>query len=200
MGSTLPVTGYGSRCPGGRGFANSITNTADGWVTPAEIARLRAPGTPPSAQLLFRFTSAGSYAQVRADVAEVARTLPAGTVTAQAPGSPRRTRRPQRAIMEPFVVAFALIGLVMAVLIVGNVVSGRWSPGTPDRRAEEPRPDPAQVVVVYLGRVGWPALAGCLAGVVAAICWRPGAAPVGRGLRVGRQQVPWWASIAARSG
>ena len=50
MGSTLPVTGV----PGAAalvvvGFANSITNTADGWVTPAEIARLRAPGTPPSA-------------------------------------------------------------------------------------------------------------------------------------------------------
>ncbi len=63
------------------GFANSITNTADGWVAPAEIARLRGPGDPASAQMLYRFASAGSYAQVRADVAEVTRALPPGAVT-----------------------------------------------------------------------------------------------------------------------
>ena len=53
------------------GFANSITNTADGWVTPAEMPALRAPGAAPGAQLLYRFASAGTDAQVRADLAEV---------------------------------------------------------------------------------------------------------------------------------
>src|ERR1019366_4896528 len=122
IGSTLSVTGV----PGAPalvvvGFANSITNTADGWVTPGEIARLRAPGTPASAQLLYRFTGAGSYAQVRADVAEVTRALAPGTGSWLAA---QDAATGNGAIMEPFVVAFALIGLVMAVLIVGNVVSG----------------------------------------------------------------------------
>ena len=49
LGSTLSVTGVpGAPALTVVGFANSITNTADGWVTPAEIARLRAPGTPPA--------------------------------------------------------------------------------------------------------------------------------------------------------
>ena len=62
-------------------------------------------------------------------------------------------------------IAFALIGLVMAVLIVGNVISGAVV-------AQYQRIGvlkslgltPAQVVAVYLSRIGWPALVGCLIG------------------------------------
>ena len=57
---------------------------------------------------------------------------------------------------------------------------------------------PAQVVVAYLSRVGWPAVAGCLAGVVVGNVL---AAPVlhdsAGAYGVGSQQVPWWASVAA---
>jgi hypothetical protein len=49
---------------------------------------------PQSTQMLYRFTHAASYGEVRADVAEVSRALPAGAVTGAAPGSPRRTRPP----------------------------------------------------------------------------------------------------------
>jgi len=204
LGSALPVTGV----PGAPalvvvGFANSVTNTADGWVTPGEIARLRTPGTPASAQLLYRFTTAGSYAQVRADAAEVARALPPGTVTGAASWlAAEDATTGNGAIMEPFVVAFALIGLVMAVLIVGNVVSGAVVAGY--RRIGVLKSiglTPAQVVVAYLSRVGWPALAGCLAGVVAgnllavSVLQQSSAA-----YRVGSQQVPWWASVAAPAG
>jgi len=81
LGSILSVTG----APGAPaltvvGFAKPITNTADGWVTPGEVARLRARGTPASTQMLYRFASAGTYAQIRADVAEVTRALPPGAV------------------------------------------------------------------------------------------------------------------------
>ncbi|MGD0065821.1 MAG: hypothetical protein ABSB76_20530, partial [Streptosporangiaceae bacterium] len=170
VGSTLSVTG----APGAPdlvvvGFANSITNTADGWVTPGEIARLRSPGAPASAQLLYRFTSAGSYAQVRADTAEVTRTLPPDTVIGAGSWlAAQDAATGNGAIMEPFVVAFALIGLVMAVLIVGNVVSGAVVAGYHRIGVLKSLGlTPAQVVVVYLSRVGWPAVAGCLAGVVA---------------------------------
>ena len=65
LGSALSVTG----APGAPalvvvGYANSITNTADGWVAPGEIARLRGPGASAGAQTLYRFARAGSYAQV----------------------------------------------------------------------------------------------------------------------------------------
>ena len=77
------------------------------------------------AQMLYRFAEARSYAQVRADVAEVARALPPGAVTGAGSWlAAQDAATGNAAIMEPFVVAFALIGLVMAVLIVGNVVSG----------------------------------------------------------------------------
>jgi putative ABC transport system permease protein len=168
-GARLTVTGVPGR-PALTvvGFANSVTSTAQGWVTPAEITRLQGPGSPLGEQMLYSFASAGGYPQLRTDVRQVARALPAGAVAdpvywlvaeQQAAGN--------GAIMEPFVVAFALIGLAMAVLIVGNVVSGAVV-------AQYHRIgvlksiglSPAQVVVTYLSRVGLPALAGCVAGVV----------------------------------
>ena len=204
VGSTLSVTG----APGAPaltvvGFANSITNTADGWVAPGEITHLRAPGTSASAQMLYRFANAGSYAQVRADVAEVTRALPPGTVTGAGSWlAAENAATGNGAIMEPFVVAFALIGLVMAVLIVGNVVSGAVVAGYHRIGVLKSLGlTPAQVVVAYLSRVGWPALAGCVAGVVAgnllavSVLHQSSAA-----YGVGSQQVPWWASVAAPVG
>jgi putative ABC transport system permease protein len=204
LGSTVTVTGVpGAPALTVTGFANSITNTADGWVIPGEVARLRAPGTPASAQMLYRFTNAGSDAQIRADVAEVTRALPPGAVTGAGSWLTAENQAAGNgAIMEPFVVAFALIGLAMAVLIVGNVVSGAVVAGY--HRIGVLKSiglTPAQVVMAYLSRVGWPALAGCLAGVVAGNLL---AVPVlhqsASSYGVGSQQVPWWASVVAPVG
>jgi putative ABC transport system permease protein len=206
-GSTLTITGVpGTPSLTVVGYANSITNTADGWVTPGEIAALQAPaapGAPRTEQMLYTFTAAGSYAQVRADIATVSRTLPAKaivgasswlTAQAQAEGN--------GAIIEPFVIAFALIGLAMAVLIVGNVVSGAVVAGY--HRIGVLKSiglTPAQVVAVYLSRVGWPALAGCLAGVVAGnLLAIPVLSDSARVYGVGSQQIPWWASVVAPAG
>jgi putative ABC transport system permease protein len=185
------------------GYADSITDTADGWVTPGEIAALRAPDTAPALQMLYRFTSDGGYSQVRADIAAVRRALPAGAVagagswlTAQAEATSNG------AIMEPFVVAFALIGLIMAVLIVGNVISGAVV-------AQYHRIgvlksiglSPTQVVAVYLSRIGWPSLGGCLAGVVLGnVLAIPVLSKSASAYGVGSQQVPWWASVIAPAG
>jgi putative ABC transport system permease protein len=185
------------------GFANSITNTADGWVAPAEVADLQVPGAAPSAQLLYRFTSAGTDTQIRADLAEVTGALPPGTVTGAGSWLAAESQNTGNgAIMEPFVVAFALIGLAMAVLIVANVVSGAVAAGY--HRIGVLKSiglTPAQVVVAYLSRVGLPALAGCAAGVVAGNLL---AAPVlhqsAGAYGVGSQHVPWWASVLAPTG
>jgi putative ABC transport system permease protein len=207
LGSTLSVTG----APGAPalvvvGLANSVTRTAGGWVTPGEIARLRvlaSPGTPASAQLLYRFTDASGYTQVRADVAEVTGALPPGTVAGAGSWlAAQDAATSNGAIMEPFVVAFALIGLVMAVLIVANVVSGAVVAGYHRIGVLKSLGlTPAQVVVAYLSRVGWPALAGCLTGVVvgnllALTVLQQSSAAYG----VGHQQAPWWASVAAPGG
>src|SRR5581483_9025804 len=204
LGDTFTVTGIdGSPVLTVVGFANSITNTADGWVTPAEAARLQQAGAPASTQMLYRFASAGTYAKVRADVTEVANALPAGAVTDYGSWlSSADQATGNGAIMEPFVVAFALIGLIMAVLIVGNVISGAVV-------AQYHRIGvlkslgltPGQVVVAYLSRVGWPALGGCLAGVVAGnVLAQPVLKQSSEAYGVGSQSVPWWATVAAPLG
>ena len=185
------------------GLANSVTNTADGWVTPGEVASLHSLGAQASEQLLYQFSRSATAAELNADVAAVTRTLPAGTVldwgswlTAQ------QSEGNNAAIMEPFVLAFALIGLVMAVLIVGNVISGAVI-------AQYHRIGvlkslgltPAQVVAVYLTRIGWPALAGALAGVAGGYALSiPVLHQSARAYSVGSQQAPLWTLILAPAG
>src|SRR6202030_937064 len=184
------------------GFANSITDTTDGggWVTPGEWSSLLPPGSQPAAQLLYRFASAATNAQLNADVAAVMKALPARTVidwgswlTAQ------QSEGSNAAIMEPFVVAFALIGLIMAVLIVANVISGAVI-------AQYQRIGvlkslgltPAQVVGVYLSRIGCPALAGCLVGVAGGYALSVPVLHQSAGAYgVGQQHVPLWALVLA---
>ena len=204
LGSAIAVTGV----PGHPeltvvGFGNSVTSTADGWVTPGEIGRLRAPGVPPSAQLLYRFSRAATQAEVRADVAEVTRALPADAVTGAASWlAAEDAAAGNGAVMEPFVIAFALIGLAMAVLIVGNVVSGAVVAAYQRIGVlKSVGLTPAQVVLAYLSRVGWPALAGGGGrGRGRERARAPGAEGVGRRVRRGQPAGAWWASAAAPAG
>jgi putative ABC transport system permease protein len=185
------------------GFGTSITNTADGWVTPGEGQSLLAPGSQPTAEVLYRFASSSTQAQLTVDAAAVTKALPAGTVIDWGSWlTARQSHGDNAAIMEPFVVAFALIGLVMAVLIVGNVISGAVI-------AQYQRIGvlkslgltPAQVVAVYLSRVGLPALAGCLVGVVGGyLLAMPVLYQSAGAYGVGSQQVPLWALVLAPCG
>jgi putative ABC transport system permease protein len=206
LGNTFTATGLpGKPVLTVVGFANSITDTTDGggWVTPGELSSLLPPGSQATTQLLYRFTNSATNAQLQADAAAVRKALPAGTVldwgswlTAQ------QSEGSNAAIMEPFVLAFALIGLAMAVLIVGNVISGAVI-------AQYQRIGvlkslgltPAQVVAVYLGRVGWPALAGCLIGVLGGYLLSVPVLHQSAGAyAVGSQQVPLWALVLAPVG
>jgi putative ABC transport system permease protein len=213
LGSKLTVTAApaGARASGAAGartltvagFANSVTGTADGWVTTGEAARLQALGGAASTQMMYRFTRAGSYAQVRADIAEVSRALPAGAVSGAATWLGAEDNATSNgAIMEPFVLAFALIGLIMAVLIVGNVVSGAVVAGYHRIGVLKSLGlTPAQVAAAYLTRVGWPALAGALIGVVAGdMLARPVLQQSAGAYGVGHQGVPVWAVLAAPAG
>jgi putative ABC transport system permease protein len=150
------------------GIATSATGSADGWVAPAEIARLRPARTPPIAQMLYRFRDAGTAAAVRADIAAVTAALPRGAVAAaQSYLAVRAAEASGIAPIAPFLVAFGLTGLVMSVLIVINVVSGAVVAGY--RRIGVLKSigfTPGQVVVAYVGQAMVPAAAGCLAGLV----------------------------------
>ena len=169
LGAQLTVTGVpGKPTLTVVGIANSISDSADGWVVPGEVARLRAARTPASAQMLYRFRSAGTETAIRADVAAVIAALPAGAVAAsQSYLTVRAQEASGIAVIWPFVVAFGVIGLVMSALIVINVVSGAVVSGY--RRIGILKSigfTPGQVVAAYAGQAMIPAAAGCLGGVV----------------------------------
>jgi putative ABC transport system permease protein len=185
------------------GMAQSITDTAGAWVVPAEIPALRAAGAPPQEQMLYRFTHPASAAQIRAGVTSVTAALPAGaiagtaswlTVDSEASGA--------SSVIAPFVMAFAIMGLAMSVLIVANVVTGAVVASY--RRIGVLKSiglTPAQVIVAYLTRVGTPAVAGCVLGVafgnvLAAPVLSNSATVYG----VGRQSVPPWVDVVTPLG
>src|SRR6202030_1142566 len=106
--------------------------------------------------MLYPFSGAGTTAAVSADIARLRAALPPGALLGA------------QSYLTAKLEATRSIGLVMAVLIVANVVSGAVVAGT--RRIGVLKSigfSPAQVVAAYLLQVAIPALAGCVAGVLA---------------------------------
>ncbi len=168
-------------------------------MVPAEIAALRAPGTPDVAQMLYRFSSAGTDAAVNADVASLRAALPPGSLLgAQSYLTAKLRATASIAPWVPFIVAFGLIGLVMSVLIVANVISGAVVAGT--RRIGVLKSigfSPAQVVATYVLQVAVPALAGCVAGVLAGnLLSVPLLGQTAQVYGVGALAVPFWVDVA----
>jgi putative ABC transport system permease protein len=185
------------------GTATSVTNSAGGWVTPAEAARLRAPGQPASAQMLYRFRRAATSAQLTADEKAVSAALPAGSVTSAVPYLGVREGETSRiGPFVPFLVAFGIIGLVMSVLIVANVVTGAVVSGY--RRIGILKSigfSPAQVVAAYAGQVAIPAVTGCVLGVVLGnVLALPLLKQTANAFGVGALTVPAWVDAAVPLG
>ena len=185
------------------GIADSVDSSAAGWVLPSEIAKLRAPGTPPAAQMQYRFRDAGSAAEIRTDVAAVTGALPAGAVTGtQSYLAIKAQERSNIAPFVPFVVAFAVLGLVLSALIVANVVSGAVVAGY--RRIGVLKSigfSPGQVVAAYTGQAMVPAVAGCLGGVVLGnLLAVPVLRQTATAYGVGSLRVPGWVDVAVPLG
>ena len=151
------------------GLAQSVSLTADGWVAPSEITALTAPGAAGGYQMLYRFAEAGTTGQLAADRAAVAAATPAGALAGvqswldTKQGTDRNT-----ALFVPFLIAFGLLGVLMSVLIVGNVVAGAVGSGI--RRIGILKAlgfTPAQVVRAYMGQALLPAAVGTVLGAVA---------------------------------
>ena len=180
------------------GVANSVGQSADGWVLPSEVAALRAPGSPATAQLLYRFAAAGSAAALHADVRALAGSLPRGAIVAtQSYLAVKQQQDTGIAPIVPFVVAFGIIGLVLSVLIVVNVVSGAVVAGY--RRIGVLKSigfTPGQVVATYAGQITLPALVGCAAGVVAGnVLAIPVLSSTANVYQVGTLAVPPWVDV-----
>jgi len=200
IGAQITVTGV----PGSPkltivGFATSITQTAQAWVLPSEVAALHAPGSPDVSQMLYRFSSATTTSQVNADLASVRAALPHGSVLgAQSYLTVKLQDTGAIAPWVPFIVAFSVIGLVMSALIVANVVSGAVVAGT--RRIGVLKSigfSPGQVVASYVIQVAVPAIVGCIAGVVVGnLLSVPLLGQTAQVYGVGALAVPVWVDVA----
>jgi len=185
------------------GFAGSAVRDEDAWVTPAQVAALRPKGAAPQEQMLYNFTQAGTVTQIHHDIAALKAALPAGAVvgTVSWLASSDQTGAEQ-SVNTAFVVAFAVIGLALAVLIVANVASGAVVAAY--RRIGVLKSigfTPAQVTAVYVTQIGVPALAGSLVGVALGNKWVIPTLNNGGGVfEAGRQYVPAWINVAVPLG
>ncbi|WP_162907397.1 FtsX-like permease family protein, partial [Allorhizocola rhizosphaerae] len=148
------------------GRARSISETAGGWVAPEQVAALTAAT---GLQMLYRFASADTEGQVDAGRAAVQAGLPEGAMTGVRSWLTMRTESAGNAVLLiPFLIAFGVLSVLMAVLIIGNVIAGAVSTGT--RRIGILKAlgfTPRQVVRAYIVQALIPAAVGGVLGVVA---------------------------------
>ncbi|MEV7238298.1 FtsX-like permease family protein [Streptomyces sp. NPDC051020] len=147
------------------GIANSMSNSAGGWVTPEQMAAL----DPTAEQMLYRFTDASSDEALKAGLAKATEGLPGNALTsAQSYLTLKQAFSASADAYLPFMSVFGALGLVVAVLIVGNVVSGAVVSGYRHIGVLKALGfTPRQVVAVYIAMVSVPAIAGAVLGTVA---------------------------------
>jgi len=181
------------------GIANSVTNTADGWILPAEMNAIAGGGGTGQAQLLYQFSSNATSGDLTADTQAVEAALPSGAVVGTTPYlAVRQSEQSNVAPWVPFIIAFGVIALVISVLIVVNVVSGAVIAGTTRIGILKSIGfTPAQVVAAYVLLVAVPAFIGAVIGVV---CGNLLAAPIyaqnAQVYQVGVLGVPFWVDVA----
>ncbi|MFC9909329.1 ABC transporter permease [Streptomyces sp. NPDC127197] len=184
------------------GVARSVTQTADAWVVPSQMPALTAPGSG-GYQMLYRFTDAGTAAQITAGGKAVTESLPPGTaVGEQSWLTVKKNTEQDTALYVPFLIAFGALGLVMSVLIVGNVVASAVGTGT--RRIGILKAvgfTPAQVVRAYVGQALIPAAVGTALGVLAGHLFAvPVLAETGEVYGTSSLAIAPWADLAVIAG
>jgi putative ABC transport system permease protein len=181
------------------GVANSVTNTADAWVRPAEMNAIAGSGGTGQAQLLYRFSSNATSTDITSDINEIRAALPPGAVSSPLSYLVIRTSEQSNvAPWVPFIIAFGVIALVISVLIVVNVVGGAVIAGTTRIGVLKSIGfTPLQVVACYVLLVAVPAVIGA---VVGTLCGNLLAAPLYRQnaqvYQVGVLGVPFWVDLA----
>ncbi|MDV7223806.1 FtsX-like permease family protein, partial [Streptomyces prunicolor] len=150
------------------GFAVSAGKTADAWATPGQVGALASKDTPVTRQMLYRFDSAGTKAQISADREKLIAAVPSGALLGtQSYLDTKRAADTGAAATIPFMVAFGVLGIVMSVIIISSVISG--AVGTSLRRIGILKAigfTPREVVRAYVAQALIPAGAGIALGVV----------------------------------
>ncbi|MEU1404948.1 FtsX-like permease family protein [Streptomyces sp. NPDC005728] len=147
------------------GFAFDLSHTADAWVVPDQIAALHPTGT----QMLFRFRDASSESALRAGLAEVTEDLPEGALAGSETYLALKHRVGSNArAYAPYLMAFGILGILVAVLIVANVVGGAVVSGFRHIGILKALGfTPGQVLGVYLVMISVPSVLGCALGTLA---------------------------------
>ncbi|MER5827302.1 ABC transporter permease, partial [Streptomyces mirabilis] len=154
------------------GLASGVSGSAQAWVSPRQIAALH----PTTYQMLYRFDQAATARQITADTAAVTAGLPSGSLVAHQSYLTLKAQVASKPnAFVPFLMAFGILGLLVAVLIVANVVSGAVVSGFRHIGVLKSLGfTPNQVVAVYLVMICVPATAGALAGTaLGAVVARP---------------------------
>ncbi|MFI0965914.1 ABC transporter permease [Streptomyces sp. NPDC021080] len=150
------------------GFALSASGTAEMWATPAQVRSLATGESVLTHQMLYRFDSAATKAQITADRKKLAAALPSGALVGTQSWLDTKHATDQGAAATiPFLLAFGVLGIVMSVIIVGSVISG--AVGTSLRRIGILKAigfTPREVVQAYVAQALIPAAAGIALGVV----------------------------------
>ncbi|MER7846503.1 FtsX-like permease family protein [Kitasatospora sp. NPDC096077] len=147
------------------GFATDMSQTSGGWVTPEQAAALHPTGR----QMLYRFTDAGSAQQLTASLDRATEGLPTDAVAnGQSYLVLKQAFSAGADAYLPLMTVFGVLGLIVAVLIIGNVVSGAVVSGYRHIGVLKSIGfTPRQVVTVYLTMVSVPAVVGTVLGTAA---------------------------------
>ncbi|MEU8954898.1 FtsX-like permease family protein [Streptomyces sp. NPDC048518] len=195
------------KTPGGAtltvvGFAASMSKSASAWVSPAQMTQLH----PTSAQMLYRFTHSSTEAELSTSLAQATEGVPEEALTgAQTYLTLKQAFSALADSYLPFMTLFGILGLLVSVLIVGNVVSGAVVSGFRHIGVLKALGfTPNQVVAVYLTMLSVPAVVGCVLGILAGNAL---AGPIMKvaftGIDVGRAtvgEVSPWATVACLLG
>jgi putative ABC transport system permease protein len=149
------------------GIAASISPFTDAWVQPAEIAKLVSSGSPPEYEMLYRVQPAGTITDLRRATQAIAARVPHGSVlTASNYLDVKRNADLTTAVMTPFLLAFSAFALLAAIFVIANVVSGVVIAGYRDLGIMKSIGfTPGQVMLVLLGQILAPVIAGCAIGI-----------------------------------
>ncbi|MGW3204147.1 FtsX-like permease family protein [Streptomyces sp. NPDC001135] len=147
------------------GFAFDLSHTADVWVAPGQIAALH----PNASQMLYRFRDASSPSALRAGLGGVTRGLPTNALSGSQSYLVLKHRMGSNARgYAPYLMAFGVLGILVAVLIVANVVAGAVVSGFRHIGVLKALGfTPGQVLGVYLTMISVPAVLGCALGTLA---------------------------------
>ncbi|MFD0368453.1 FtsX-like permease family protein [Streptomyces sp. NPDC059071] len=207
------------------GVADSVGDSAQAWVTPAQVTALAAQdpasgardgragersghgagarAKKPDLQMLYRLGDAPDAVAVEAGRAAVAAVVaPHAPSGGQSYLDVRQAATEDTAAFIPFVTAFAVLGLALSVLVIGIVVSG--AVGAATRRIGILKAlglTPAQVGRAYVAQALIPAAVGSALGVALGNALAvPLMARVAEAYGTASVTVPVWVDLAVPAG